>query len=48
MQEESDYIIENQALELSATSPDRIFLFGKWVFKLKQRPEGEITCFKAL
>ena len=47
MQEEFDSLIENQTWGLSAIPPNRVSLSGKWVFKLKREPEGEITRFKA-
>ncbi len=47
MQEEFDSLIENQTWGLSAIPPNRVSLSGKWVFKLKRGPEGEITRFKA-
>ena len=47
MQEEFDSLIENQTWKLLATPADRISLGGKWVFRLKRGPGGEITRFKA-
>ena len=47
MQEEFDSLIENQTWRLLATPADRISLGGKWVFRLKRGPGGEITRFKA-
>ncbi len=43
MQEEFDSLIENQTWRLSAVPPTRISLAGKWVFRLKRGPNGEIT-----
>ncbi len=47
MQEDFDSLIENKTWGLSATPSNRTTLGGKWVFKLKRGPEGEITHFKA-
>ena len=47
MQEEFNSLIENQTWGLSAIPSNHVSLSGKWVFKLKQGPEGEITRFKA-
>ena len=47
MQEKFDSLIENKTWGLSATPSNRTTLGGKWVFKLKRGPEGEITRFKA-
>ncbi len=43
MQEEFNSLIENHTWGLSAIPPNRVSLGGKWVFKLKQGPKGEIT-----
>ena len=47
MQEEFDFLIENQTWRLLATPADCISLGSKWVFRLKRGPGGEITRFKA-
>ena len=47
MQEEFDSFIQSQTWRLSAIPSDRIPLGGKWVFRLKRGPKGEITRFKA-
>ena len=47
MHEEFNSFIENQTWRLSAIPPNHVSSSGKWVFKLKRGPEGEINRFKA-
>ena len=47
MQEEIDSINENDTWILTSLPPDRKALRGKWVYKIKQGPAGEILRYKA-
>ena len=47
MQEEIDSINENETWILTSLPPDRKALRGKWVYKIKRGPAGEILRYKA-
>ena len=47
MQEEIDSINENDTWILTSLPPDRKALRGKWVYKIKRGPAGEILRYKA-
>ena len=47
MQEEIDSINENDTWILTSLPPDRKALRGKWVYKTKRGPAGEIIRYKA-
>ena len=47
MQEEIDSINENDSWILTSLPPDRKALRGKWVYKIKRGPAGEILRYKA-
>lgn len=46
MQEEFNSLNENETWILTDLLPGRVALDGKWVYKIKRGPNGEITCYK--
>lgn len=47
MKEEIESLQENNTWDLTALPPDRKALRGKWVYKLKRGPFGEVLRHKA-
>lgn len=47
MKEEYDSLMDNQTWDLAELPPNRQALHGKWVYKFKRGPQGEIIRYKA-
>jgi hypothetical protein len=48
MQQEIDSITKNQTWEIADRPVDKIPITGKWIYKIKRGPLGEIKKLKAM